>query len=122
VSIISDSINWLAEVLIGQQNFGKVKLGQVCILKFDSYNFEEFGIVKGKIKSIAATPQEIKSTEGSQNMYLVQIALNDTLTTSYHQTIQTQFGFTGAASIVLDDKNLLEKLFLDKFKALFVYQ
>ncbi len=33
--LISDSTNWICEVLIPQQNFGKITLNQTSILKFD---------------------------------------------------------------------------------------
>jgi HlyD family secretion protein len=120
--IISDNSNWVCEVLIPQQNFGKIFIGQRTILKFDSYNFEEFGVTVGQVKSVSVTPQEVKTTDGNQNMYLVQITLDSNLTTSYHKTIKPRYGLTGTATITLDDRSVLEKLFLDRFKALFVYQ
>ena len=120
--IIPDSSDWLCEVLIPQQNFGKISIEQRAILKFDSYNFEEFGVTEGRVKTVSATPQEVKSNEGNQNMYLVQIAIDSSLTTSYHKTIKPRYGLTGTATITLDDRSVLEKLFLDRFKSLFVYQ
>jgi hypothetical protein len=120
--IIPDSSDWLCEVLIPQQNFGKISIEQRAILKFDSYNFEEFGVTEGLVKTVSATPQEVKTNEGNQNMFLVQIAIDSSLTTTYHKTIQPRYGLTGTANIALDDKSLLEKLFLDRFKSLFVYQ
>ncbi|MDP3929608.1 MAG: HlyD family efflux transporter periplasmic adaptor subunit [Bacteroidota bacterium] len=120
--LIPSNSSWLCEILIAQQNFGKINVGQRSVLKFDSYNFEEFGITEGIVKSVSATPQEVKTNEGSQNLYLVQVAIDSSLQTSYHKTIQARFGLTGTANIILDDKNLLEKLFLDRFKSLFVFQ
>lgn len=120
--IIPDNSNWLCEVLIPQENFGKIRIGQRAILKFDSYNFEEFGVVEGVVKTVSATPQEVKTNEGSLNLYLVQIAIDSSLTTTYQKTIQPRYGLSGTATIALDNKNLLEKLFLDRFKSLFVYQ
>jgi hypothetical protein len=84
--------------------------------------FEEFGVTEGLVKTVSATPQEVKTNEGNQNMFLVQIAIDSSLTTTYHKTIQPRYGLTGTANIALDDKSLLEKLFLDRFKSLFVYQ
>lgn len=120
--LIPSNSAWLCEILIAQQNFGKINIGQRSVLKFDSYNFEEFGITEGIVQSVSATPQEVKTNEGSQNLYLVQVAIDSSLQTSYHKTIQARFGLTGTANIILDDKNLLEKLFLDRFKSLFVFQ
>lgn len=120
--IIPDSSDWLCEVLIPQQNFGKIAIAQRAILKFDSYNFEEFGVTEGRVKTVSATPQEVKTNEGNQNLYLVQIAIDSSLNTSYHKTIKPRYGLTGIATITLDDRSVLEKLFLDRFRALFVYQ
>jgi HlyD family secretion protein len=120
--IIPDSSNWLCEVLIPQQNFGKISINQRTILKFDSYNFEEYGVVEGVVKTVSATPQELKTAEGTQNLYLIQIAIDSSLFTSYHKQIRPRFGLSGTATIALDDKSVLEKLFLDRFRSLFVYQ
>ena len=109
---------WMAEILIAQQNFGKLKLGQRVILKFDGYRFEEFGMVEGKVKNMAQIPQEVKTTEGTSNKYLVEIGLGPAFITSYQKSIQPIFGLNGNATIVLDDRNLLEKLFLDKWRTL----
>lgn len=36
--------------------------------------------------------------------------------------IDNRFGLTGVGNIMIDDKNLLEKLLLDRVKGLFMYQ
>lgn len=120
--IIPDSSAWLCEVLIPQQNFGKISTNQHAILKFDSYNFEEYGVIEGVVKTVSVTPQELKTAEGTQNLYLIQIAIDSSLFTSYQKQIRPRFGLTGTATIALDDKSVLEKLFLDRFRSLFVYQ
>jgi len=122
IYLIPQGSNWVGELFIPQQNFGKIKTSQRAILKFDSYNFEEFGIIEGKVSSISNIPQEVKSTEGVQNLFMVQIELDPILETSFHQSIEPRFGLSGSCAIALDDKSILEKLFLDKFKALFIYQ
>jgi HlyD family secretion protein len=112
----------VCEMMVPQINFGKLKNNLRCIIKFDSYNFEEYGILQGYVFNISDVPTEVKTQNGSENMYLVQIAFKNGLETSYHKQIQPRFGLTGVSSIILEDKSVLEKLFLDKFKALFVYQ
>ena len=122
IYLIPNGSSWVGELFIPQQNFGKLKINQRAILKFDSYNFEEFGIVEGKVTSISTIPQEMKSADGIQNLFMVQIGLDSLLATSFHQRIEPRFGLSGSCAIALDDKSILEKLFLDKFKALFIYQ
>lgn len=114
--------NWVAEMLIPQPNFGKIKVNQRVLLKFDGYNFEEFGAVEGKVSAIANIPQELKESSGVKNLYLVNVAIDSSFKTSYKKQLQPLFGLNGTAAILLDDKNVLEKLFLDRFRALLVYQ
>lgn len=125
--IIPNSNILVCEMMVPQINFGKLKKGQRCIIKFDSYNFEEYGVLDGYVFNISDIPTEIKTQAGAENVYMVQIAPKNVqhknkLQTSYRKLIEPRYGLTGTASIVLEDKSLLEKLFLDKFKALFIYQ
>mgnify|MGYP000028131697 CR=1 FL=1 len=120
--IIPDNSDWICEVLVTQQNFGKIKVGQPAILKFDSYNFEEFGVIKGLVSSVSNVPQEVQAKEGIQNLFLVQVSISKSLSTSYHKTITPKYGLSGIATIALDDKSVLEKLFLDKLRNVFVNQ
>lgn len=120
--IIPDSSDWICEVLIAQQNFGKINVGQQAILKFDSYNFEEFGVIKGTVTSVSNVPQEVQAKDGIQTLFLVQISIDSNLTTTYHKNITPKYGLSGIATIALDDKSVLEKLFVDKLKGLFVNQ
>jgi len=41
---------------IAQSNMGKVKKGQEVLVKLKSYPFEEYGMIRGKIKYIAEVP------------------------------------------------------------------
>jgi HlyD family secretion protein len=43
---------FFGEISIPQTNFGKVKIGQKVLVKFQGYPFEEFGAVEGKIATI----------------------------------------------------------------------
>lgn len=112
----------VSEIMVPQINFGKLKKDQRCIIKFDSYNFEEYGVLEAYVFNISDIPTEVKTQSGAENVYMVQVAFKNKLETSYHKKIEPRYGLTGTASIILEDKSLLEKLFLDKFKALFVYQ
>jgi multidrug resistance efflux pump len=112
----------VCEIMVPQINFGKLKKDQRCIIKFDSYNFEEYGVLDAYVFNISDIPMEIKTQTGNENVYMIQVAFKNKLETSYHKKIEPRYGLTGLANIILEDKSLLEKLFLDKFKALFVYQ
>ncbi len=116
--IIPNGSTWVCEILIPQTNLGKLKEGNKCILKFDSYNYEEYGVFEGKVQSVSAIPQEVKGQTGSENLFLVRVNIADSLLSNYNKTIEGRYGLTGSASILLDNKSLLEKIFLDKFLSL----
>jgi hypothetical protein len=80
-----------------------------------------FGI-SGSVINVAQVPQEIKTSDGINYNFLIQIKLDSNFTTNHRKTIKPLHGFSGVASIVLDDKSLLEKLFLDKLKSILIYQ
>jgi HlyD family secretion protein len=46
----------LGEMYVPQYNMGKVRIGQQVLIKLRSYPFEEYGILKGRIKSITDVP------------------------------------------------------------------
>ena len=43
---------------IGQYNFGKLKVGQIVILKLNGYPFEQFGTIRGQLASISDLPRD----------------------------------------------------------------
>lgn len=120
--IVPQGSELVCETLVPQPNFGKIKKDQRCVIKFDSYNFEEYGVVEGYVFNISDIPQEVNEPSGIRNYYMTQVALSNGVNTSYNKQLNVRFGLTGTINIVLDDKNLLEKLFLDKLRSLWTYQ
>lgn len=47
---------FFGEMIIPQDNMGKVQEGQRVLIKLKSYPFEEFGIINGRIENISAIP------------------------------------------------------------------
>ena len=66
--------------LLPLQGSGKVKAGQRVNLRLNNYPDQEFGYVKGKVKSVSPLPT-------AEGMYVVDIALPDGLTTNYGKTL-----------------------------------
>jgi multidrug efflux pump subunit AcrA (membrane-fusion protein) len=93
------------------QNSGKIKLNQAVNIKLFNFPDREFGILVGKVKNISLTPD-------NQGNLLIDIALPDTLETSYHKVIPFQQEMTGSAEIVTEDLRLLERL-LYQFRDVF---
>ncbi|MGM9512567.1 HlyD family efflux transporter periplasmic adaptor subunit [Larkinella sp. GY13] len=91
------------EMYVGQYNFGKAKVGQTVIIKFQSHPFQEFGTVDGRIKSIAELPKD--------TAYLVRVEFPRGLVTSTGQKLPFRNGMTATGEIITQDVNLLERLF-----------
>jgi HlyD family secretion protein len=107
--IINESNQYFVEMLIPQTNFGKVKPGQVVLLKFPSYPAQEFGSVKGKIDYIKSIP--------SDSGYLAKISLPEGLVTNYKKTILFMEGLIAQAEIITEKKRLSDR-FISGFKNL----
>ena len=98
------------EIRISQFNLGKIKCGQVVLVKFDSYPFQEFGAVQGRIDYIAPV-------SGSDSTYLARVALPGGLLTNYRRKLTYKAGMTATAEIITEDMRLIEKLFVHLKKA-----
>ena len=72
-------------------------------MKFQSYPFQEYGSVMGKIDFINHMP--------SENGYLAKVILINGLTTTYRKQIQYRDGLLANAEIVTKDMRLLERFY-----------
>jgi multidrug efflux pump subunit AcrA (membrane-fusion protein) len=103
-----ENSQYFAELVIPQSNFGKVIVGQQVLLKFESYPFQEFGSVIGKIDFISRVPGE--------KGYLAKVILTKGLTTTYKKQIQYRDGLSAVAEIVTQDMRLLERFYYNLVK------
>ena len=98
-----DSKNYIAKVKAPAQNSGKIKVNQDVNIRLANYPDREFGIVKGRIKSISLTPDK----EGN---LLIDVSLPHGIQTSYDKKIIFQQEMSGTADIVTEDLRLIERL------------
>jgi multidrug resistance efflux pump len=109
MTIVPASNDIIGKALIPASGSGKLAAKQVVKIKLDNYNYREFGIINGIVKSVSAVPQE--------NMYSVDIELPNGLNTSYKKKIPISSEMAGAAEIVTEDLRLLDRIFY-QFKSL----
>lgn len=107
----TDSKNYIAKVKAPAQNAGKIKLNQTVNIRLANYPDREFGIIKGKIKSISLTPDK----EGN---LLIDVSLPNGIETSYDKKIIFQQEMSGTADIITEDLRLIERL-LYQFRDIF---
>lgn len=104
--------NYIGKVKAKALNSGKIKEGQDVNIRLSNYPDREFGIIRGKVKSISMVPDK----DGN---LLIDVSLPHKLETSYHKKIVFQQEMTGAADIVTEDLRLIERMlyqFRDVFK------
>ncbi|KAA5541581.1 HlyD family secretion protein [Adhaeribacter rhizoryzae] len=108
-TIVPPSEDLFAQVQLPITGSGKVEPGQRVNIKFDNYPSPEYGMVKGTVQAISVIPQN--------NMYTIQIALPQGLTTSYRRKLPFRQEMPGTAEIITKDLRLSERIF-HQFRAL----
>ncbi len=94
---------------------GKIIHGSKVQLELETYPAREYGVIEGEISKIALLPEKDESGQTFQRM---EILLPDTLLTNYYKQIPFQIGTTGVATIITNDKRVLERIFEDVFTLL----
>jgi hypothetical protein len=82
---------------------GKVKEGQEVNIRLDNYPFEQFGMLRGKVASISAMPNEER--------YQLTIEVPQELITSQKRKLEFRQQLTGTTEIITEDLRLLERFF-----------
>lgn len=96
-----------ANALLNNLNIGKIVPGQDVNIRFEAYNYMEFGLVKGKVQNIASVPRDDK--------YQVEIVFTNNLTTTYNKELRFTQGMKGTAEIITEKRTILGRIF-DKLK------
>lgn len=107
----TDNKNYIGKVKAPAQNSGKIKVNHDVNIRLANFPDREFGIIKGKVKSISLTPDK----EGN---LLIDISLPNGIETSYEKKIIFQQEMSGTADIVTEDLRLIERL-LYQFRDVF---
>lgn len=96
---------YVGTLMIPQDNSGKIKVGQRVLIKFQSYPFEEYGMVEGRISSL---PQ--LSTQDNK-LFFAFVELPNGLKTSHNKSLTYNYGMTASAEIITEDLRLIERIF-----------
>ena len=82
---------------------GKVKEGQRVVIKFDSYPYQEHGVVDGIVESKALLPKDKTLT--------VRVILPNGLRTSYGKDLKFDQQMQGAAEVITEERRFIERMF-----------
>jgi multidrug efflux pump subunit AcrA (membrane-fusion protein) len=100
---------FFGEMTIRQDNMGKVKEGQEVLIKLRSYPFEEYGMIRGRIKHISEVPYK-----DSIFMSKVDFKIKDS--SDLKKPIHLKQGMMADAEIVTQDATMLQRLGRSFFK------
>jgi hypothetical protein len=103
-TIVKDEMKPIVHLYAPIENSGKLKIGQQVNIKFDNYNYIEYGIVY-------ATITHISSMTNHEQNYLIKAKLTNGLTTSYNKELPFKNDITGKATIIVDNTSILERIF-----------
>lgn len=100
---------YYAELMVGQKGLGKIKPGQLVILKADGFPSEEYGYLKGMVNYISNMPAR-------RDSFLLKVSLPYGLKTNYNKEIFFRNNLSANAQIITDDRKLFERL-LEQLKS-----
>jgi multidrug resistance efflux pump len=93
----------LGKLTMPVANSGKVKPRQTVYIRLDNYPYQEYGLLKGVVKTISPVPREAR--------YAIEVALPQALRTSFGKHLDFHHEMQGRAEIVTEDLRLLERIF-----------
>ncbi|MRX38658.1 HlyD family efflux transporter periplasmic adaptor subunit [Flavobacterium sp. LC2016-23] len=103
--VSSPKNKYKGEIKIPQDNFGKVKIGQTVLIKFKGYPYEEYGMVEGKVQSIAKIP-----SSDDAYFYAAVNLLNNGKTTNGQQ-LNFRNGMLASAEIITENLTFAQRIF-----------
>lgn len=107
----AEAMQVIGRASIPSSGFGKVETGQTVNVKLNGYPYMEFGVLKGKIKSISAVPD-------GQNGYIAEVTFPSGLITTYQKELNMIQQMDGTAEIITKDIRLIQR-YLQPIRALF---
>ncbi len=110
-SLMQDSIKaFFAQVEVSSVGFGKVEKGQEVIVKFNSYPFRQFGVVRGRVNRISSYQRNETN--------FVEVMIPNPLVTSFGKTLEASPKMFGKAEILTRERRFLERIF-EQFYSVF---
>lgn len=91
------------KLVVKDNKFCKVKIGQKVRIKLNSYPVSEYGMLIGSVSNTSKVNRD--------NMYSVDVTLDKSLTTTYRKKILFNNEMRGIGEIVTEDVSLLERIF-----------
>jgi multidrug resistance efflux pump len=93
----------IAKLFLPVQNSSKLKIGQTVNIKLDNYQFQEFGMLKGRVENVSLVPQK--------DTYAIEVSLPNNLITSYNKQLVYKEEMQGTADIITEELSVFDRVF-----------
>ena len=110
-SIIPHKSTPIGEVYIPVSGAGKVRVGQDVNVKISDFPYNEYGYVKGRVKTISEISNKFQTNDGMVETYLVLVEFPEGLITNFGKKLAVNFEAKGVANVVTKPKHLIQRLF-----------
>jgi multidrug resistance efflux pump len=101
--------HFFGSMSITQNNMGKVKEGEQVLIKLHSYPFEEYGMIRGTIKSISEVPYK-------DSLYTSKVDFNRKAFSDMKRPIHLKQGMAADAEIITQNATVFQRLSRSLFK------
>ncbi len=109
-TVIPDrNMSIIAKAIVPTSGFGKVEVGQRVNMKLSGFPYMQFGMLKGRIRSVSMVPEE--------KGYVAEIELTEGMTSSYKENLKFIQQMDGTAEIITKDLRLIYR-FINPLRAL----
>lgn len=132
LSILPEDSELYAEVYVVTSAIGFVKKGQRVRMKYNAFPYQQYGVYEGEIVDIARNalmPAEVAESSVippvfniQEPVYIIKVKLDSQSVKAFGKSFPLQPGMLLDADILLRERTLIQKIFLDpiyKFKGSF---
>lgn len=93
----------IAKLILPVHNSGKLKAGQTVNIKLNNYLFQEYGMLKGFVKTISVMPKN--------ESYAIEVSLPNQLNTTYNKKLDYKQEMQGTADIITEELSVFDRVF-----------
>ena len=103
--------SYVGELFIEPSGSGKVAVGQAVNITLSSFSKKEYGMLRGRVATVADISTTIGGTGQPQTVYKLYVSLPKGLVTTVNKKLSFRYGMEGTAEVITKDIRVLERIF-----------
>lgn len=97
----------IGKMFIPFNRSGRVKLNQKVIIRLESLDFQEFGVLEGEVAWKALSPRD----DGEKSEVAVEVIFPNKMITTAGKVVATEEELYGEARIITEERRFIERIF-----------